>query len=52
MKRIGGLGANLPCWVQVIKVVLFADKRGVMGVMVSEGLIDVAVIDDGLEKEE
>ena len=48
VKRVGGIGAELPGWVQAVKVAPLVDCSGGVGVVASEALVGVAVVDDGL----
>ncbi len=48
VKRVGGIGAELPGWVQAVKFAPLVDCSGGVGVVVSEALVDVAVVDDRL----
>ena len=47
VKRVGGIGAELPGWVQAVKFAPLVDCSGGVGVVVSEALVDVAVVGDG-----
>ena len=47
VQRVGGGGADVPRWVQVVQRVL-ADDLGAVGVVADEGLVHVAVEDDAL----
>ena len=49
VKRIGGVGAEFPGGVQAVKFVVLADSSGGVGIVVCEALVDVAVVDDGLQ---
>ncbi len=48
VKRVGGFGAQLPGWVQIIQLVVLADCSGGVRIVVSQALVDVAVVHDGL----
>ena len=49
VKRIGGVGAEFPGGVQAVKFVVLVDNSGGVGIVVCEALVDVAVVDDGLQ---
>ena len=49
VKRVGGVGAQLPGWLQVVQLVVLVDCSGGVGIVVCEALVDVAVVDDGLQ---
>ena len=48
VKRVGGVGAEFPGWVHAVKFAPLVDSSGGVGVVVSEALVDVAVVGDGL----
>ena len=48
VKRVGGVGAEFPAWVHAVKFAPLVDCSGGAGVVVSEALVDVAVVGDGL----
>ena len=49
VKRVGGVRAEFPGGVQAVKFVVFVDSLGGVGIVVCEALVDVAVVDDGLQ---
>ena len=49
MKRVGGVGAEFPGGIQAVKFSRLVDFSGGVGVVVSEALVDVAVVGDGLQ---
>ncbi len=48
VKRVGGVGAQLPGWLQVVQLVVLVDCSGGVRVVVSQTLVDVAIMHDGL----
>ena len=48
VKRVGGVGAQLPGRIQVVQLVVLVDCSGGVRVVVSQALVDVAVVHDGL----
>ena len=49
VKRVWGVRAQFPGGVQAVKFVVLADSTGGVGIVVCEALVDVAVVDDGLQ---
>ena len=43
VKRVGGVGAQLPGWLQVVQLVVLVDCSGGVGIVVCEALVDVGV---------
>ena len=48
VQSVGGSGAELPCRVQRVQLVVLAHMLLRVGVVTCEALVDVAVVDDGL----
>ena len=46
VKRVRGVGAEFPGWVQAVKFVSFDDSGGGVGIVVGEALVHVSVVID------